>query len=171
MLSRCEVLDLRCVAARDHLDHLGDLVVAERLLVAEQREARGEPVDVPGEGSDVRLVEVVHIEDQASFAVHVRAEVGGVEITLDPHAAALAVRERVAVTRDVGVVEAGTAAVEGERARGHLAELAAERGGITSSELAERLSEDARHEGLALLRPFAPDQVDDARSAGHPHGR
>ena len=82
---RRKALDLLDVAPRHRGDHLGDLVVAHRLLVAEERKAGGEPPDVPGERADVRLVEVVHVEDEATLAVHVRAEVGRVEIALDPH--------------------------------------------------------------------------------------
>ncbi len=78
---------------------LGDRVVGDRLAPAQQREARREPGDVPGEVPEVGLVEVVHVEDQDAVAVHVRAEVLGVQVALDPHPARPLVGPRVVARR------------------------------------------------------------------------
>lgn len=89
----------------------------------QQRHAGRETLQVPGEMTQVRLVEVVHIEDQHAQVVEVGAEVLRVQITLDPHPASALVSPRIRQLADIGVEQAGAAAVEGERVGGHLANL------------------------------------------------
>ena len=98
------------VAAREDADALavgtrvlphqtGDLPVAERLGVSEERDGGGEALEVPGEGADEGFVEVVDVEGETAVGVHVRAEVLGVQIAVDPDPAGLLVQERAGVVR------------------------------------------------------------------------
>ena len=92
-----------------------DVVVRQRLLETEHTDAGGQPQQVPREVAQVRLVEVVDVEQQDARGVDVRAEVGGVEVTLDPHPSRPLVGPRVVQLHDVVVEEARRPAVEGER--------------------------------------------------------
>ena len=85
-----------------------DVVLGQRLLPAHQREAGDETPEVPGEVAEVRLVEVVDVEDQHALGVHVGAEVLGVQVAVDPDATRPVVRPRViAPLAHVRVEEAG----------------------------------------------------------------
>jgi hypothetical protein len=132
---------------------VGDLLVAERLRVPDQGHGGGEALQVPGEGADVRLVEVVHVEDQAALGVHVRAEVLGVEVAVDPHPARAVVEVGPAVllALQVGVEQGGRAAVEREGGGRHLPELDPEGRGVRREQLAERRAEDGEDLLAALL--------------------
>ena len=77
-------------------DQRRTVLLGQRLLPAQQRQARREPLQVPGEVPDVGLVEVVDVEDQPAVGVHVGAEVLGVQVTVDPDAAGALVDPRVA---------------------------------------------------------------------------
>jgi hypothetical protein len=60
-----------------------------------------------------------------------------VQVPLDPHAAGALVAPAVLQLRHVGVEQAGSAAVEGERVGRHLAELGAEGVGVGGHQLGE----------------------------------
>jgi len=159
------------VGGRVDPDQVGDLLVAERLGVADQGERGREALQVPGEGADVGLVEVVDVEDEPAVGVHVGAEVLGVEIAVDPDPAGLLVQVRAAVglPLQVRVEQARGAPVEGEGGSGHLPELHAEGRGVGGEELAEGGVEDGedvltalgcgglrdRHRGCLLVRGAA----------------
>jgi hypothetical protein len=85
----------------------------------------------------VGLVEVVDVEDDPSGAVHVRAEVLGVQVTLDPHPRGPLVAPRVLHGRHVGVEQAGAPPVEREGVGGHLPELGPECVGVGGHEVGE----------------------------------
>ena len=108
-------------------DQLADRVLGQRLLPADEREARREPLEVPGEAADVGLVEVVDVEDQPAVGVEVRAEVLHVQVAVDPDALGTVGRPLVALTGHVVEEQARAAAVERVRVPGHLAVLRAER--------------------------------------------
>ena len=132
-----ERLDLVEIGAQVDLEQLTDDVVGERLAPGEQREAGGEPPQVPADVAEVGLVEVVDVEDDPAGTVHVRAEVLRVQIPLDPHPRGPLVRPGVVERRHVGVEQAGTAPVEGEGIGGHLAELGPERVRVGRHEVGE----------------------------------
>ena len=125
-------------------DHPLDRVVRQRLGEPEQRQRRRHPPQVPGEVAEERLVEVVDVEHEDPGGVHVRAEVLGVQVALDPHATGALVGPRVLELHHVRVEERRAAAVERERRRRHLAELAPERARVGLDQLAERVGEHAR---------------------------
>ena len=122
-------------------DHPLDRVVRQRLGEPEQRQARRHPPNVPREVAEVRLVEVVHVEHEDAHRVHVRAEVLRVQIALDPHAPGAVVRPWVVEPHHVRVEQRSAAAVERERRRRHLAELAPERARVRLDQVAERVGE------------------------------
>lgn len=134
---------------------VGDLLVAERLGVADQRDRGGEPLEIPGERADIGLVEVVDVEDQPTRGVHVGAEVLGVQIAVDPHPAGPLVQIRSAVLYglrlQVPVEQARRAPVEGEGGGGHLPEFHAEGRGVGGEQLSEGGVEDGE-DLLAALR-------------------
>src|SRR6185503_3150069 len=70
-----EPLGLADVRANERVDQRRYLLVRKGLLPANQCDAGGEPLQIPGEVSDERLVEVVDVEDEHSGPVHIRAEV------------------------------------------------------------------------------------------------
>ena len=118
-----------------------DVVLGQGLLPAHQREAGDEAPEVPGEVAEVRLVEVVDVEDQDALGVHVGAEVLRVQVAVDPDAARPVVGPVVAPLAHVGVEEARAAAVERERVGGHLAELRPEPLGVGLHQRLERLAQ------------------------------
>jgi len=87
---------------------------------------------------DVRFIEVVDVEDEHSRAVHVRAEVLRVQITLDPYAGGSLVCPPIFAVGHVGVEHARAAAVEGERIGRHFAELGPECHGVGLHQIGER---------------------------------
>ena len=101
--------------------------------------------------AEERLVEVVDVEDEHAGAVHVRAEVLRVQITLNPHARGAVVRPPVLAIGHVRVEHAGAAAVEGERVGGHLAELGPERVGVGLHEVRERVDQAVDDERLSFV--------------------
>src|SRR5690606_39913664 len=115
-----EPADLVDVGAHVGLDQPADVVIGDRLLPGQQRQARDEPLDVPGEVPDVRLVVVVDVEDEHAVVVHVGAEVLRVQVALDPHAGRALVGPRVGVVGAGGVEQAGTAAAGRGRVGGQL---------------------------------------------------
>ena len=133
--------DLVEVGSEVAAQQVGDDVVAESLAPGQQRETGREPAQVPADVPDVGLVEVVDVEDDPPGAVHVGAEVLGVQVALDPHPAGPLVAPAVLQLRHVGVEQAGGPAVEGERVGRHLAELGAERVGVGGHELGEGVDE------------------------------
>ena len=136
------------VAVDVGLDQVVDALVGQGLLPAQQAERGTEPEQVPGPVPDVRLVEVVDVEDQPAAGVEVGAEVLRVQVALDPDPAgalgvepgAVHVGER-ARAGDVGVEQAGRAAVEGERVLGHAPELGAEGGRVGGHQVGERVGQ------------------------------
>src|SRR6185437_3427804 len=100
--------------------------VGQRLAPAEQRHAGRETLQIPGEMTEIGLIEIIDVEDQHALGVEVGAEVLRVQIALDPYPASPLVSPRIVQFGDVGIEQAGTTAVEGERIGGHLAELGAE---------------------------------------------
>jgi hypothetical protein len=90
---------------------------------------------------DVGLVEVVDVEDEDAGGVHVGPVVLGVEVALDPDAGRALVDPRVVEAGHVVVEEAGRAPVEGERVASHLAELAAEGGGVGVDQVGEGIDQ------------------------------
>jgi hypothetical protein len=136
-------------------EQLADDVVAERLAPGQQREAGREPAQVPADVADVGLVEVIDVEDDPAAAVHVGAEVLGVQIALDPHPAGPLVAPRVVELGHVGVEQTGAPPVEGERVGRHLAELGAERLGIRGHEVGEGVDQDVDDQLGALVRRSA----------------
>ena len=72
------------------------------------------------------------------------------QVALDPHARGRLVDPRVLEPVDVGVEQRRAAAVERERVRGHLAELAAERARVALDQVLERVDEDRDDVVLAL---------------------
>ena len=90
---------------------------------------------MPDEG----LVEVVDVEDQHPGAVHVGSEVLRMQVALYPDAAGSLIGPSVLPIGDVGVEDAGTAAVEREGVGGHLAEFGAERVGVGLHQIGERI--------------------------------
>jgi hypothetical protein len=79
------------------------------VLQTGNRKARCQPFDVPLEGSGVRLVKVVDVEDHLPFGGGVDPEVAQVGV-----AAQLRVQPRVRRARQVGGHDQGAPAVEGE---------------------------------------------------------
>ena len=122
-------------------DHPLDRLVRQRLGEAQQSQAGRHPPQVPGEVPEVGLVEVVDVEHEDPGRVHVGAEVLGVQIALDPDAARPRIGPRVLQPRDVGVEQRRAAAVERERRRRHLAELAPERPLVGLDQVTERVGE------------------------------
>jgi hypothetical protein len=138
-----ERLDLVQVGAQVDPDELTDGVVGQRLPPRHEREARREPPQVPAQVPEVGLVEVVDVEDDPPGAVHVGAEVLGVQIALDPDARRPLVAPGVLRRRHVGVEQTGAAPVEGERVGGHLAELRPEGVGVGLHEVGEGVDQHA----------------------------
>ena len=153
----CERAHLLEVGARVGADHLADRLVGERLGEAQQRQAGGHPLEVPGEVPEVGLVEVVDVEDEDPGGVHVGAVVLRVQVALDPDAARALVGPAVLEVGDVGVEQAGAAAVERERVGGHLAELAPERLRVGLDEVLEGVDEHLHD--LLLARVAVAAQV------------
>ena len=145
-----EPLGLADVRAHERVDQRRYLLVRKRLLPAHQCDAGGEPLQIPGEVSDERLVEVVDVEDEHSGPVHIRAEVLRMQIALDPHPARAVVGPSVFSAGDVGVEHTCATAVEGERVGRHLAELGPERVGVRLHEFGERLHEAVDDERFPL---------------------
>ena len=110
-------------------------------MPAHQRDAGREPLKIPREVPEERLVEVVDVEDEHAGAVHVGAEVLRVQITLNPHAGGPVVRPPVLAVGHVRVEHAGASAVERERVGGHFAELGPERVWVGLHEVGERVDE------------------------------
>ena len=154
LVERAHLLE---VGARVRPDHLPDRLVRERLGEAEQREARGHPLEVPGEVPEVGLVEVVDVEDEDPGGVHVGAVVLRVQVALDPDAARALVGPAVLEAGDVGVEQARAAAVERERVGGHLAELAPERLRVGLDQVLEGVDEHVHD--LLLARVAVAAQV------------
>jgi hypothetical protein len=102
--------------------------------------------------TEIGLVEVVDVEDDAPRAVHVGAEVLRVQVTLDPHARRPLVAPAVLGRRHVGVEQAGTTPVEGEGIGGHLAELRAERVCVRRHQVGERLDQDVDDQPAAVTQ-------------------
>lgn len=73
------------------------------------------------------------------------------QIALYPDAAGSLVGPSVLAIGDVGVEDAGAAAVERERVGGHLAELGAERVGVGIHQIGERLHQAVDDEGLPIV--------------------
>jgi hypothetical protein len=134
------VVDLGEVGARVAGDQLADRLLGEGLLPRDQGQAGREPLEVPREVADVRLVEVVDVEDQPAVGVEVGPEVLDVEVAVDPDALGAVVGPLVLLLRDVVEEQAGAAAVEGVRVGGHLAVLGAE---------GRRVGAHQRREGVA----------------------
>jgi hypothetical protein len=70
-----EVAHLLQVCPDVRLDQPRDVGVRDGLRPPQQGHARGHPLDVPGEVTEVGLVEVVHVEDEHPVAGHVGTEV------------------------------------------------------------------------------------------------
>ena len=138
-------------ARRVGLDQPRDAVVRQRLAEPEQRQRRRHPLQIPRVVAEVGLVEVVDVEHQHARRVHVRAVVLGVQVALDPHARGRVVDPRVLEPVDVRVEQRRAAAVEGERVRGHLAELPPERARVALDQVLERVDEDGDDVLLALV--------------------
>jgi hypothetical protein len=155
--------DLVQVGAEVAAEHVADDVVAEGLAPGEQREAGGEAPQVPADVPEVGLVEVVDVEDDPALAVHVRAEVLRVQVTLDPHARRPLVTPGVLQGGHVGVEQAGGAAVEGERVGGHLAELRPEGVGVGGHQVGEGVHQDVDD----LLPPGPVAGRGEVGSVGH----
>ena len=134
-------------------DQLTDLVVAQRLGVTDQGDGGGEALEVPGEGAHIGLVEVVDVEHEPAVGVHVRAEILGVQVAVDPHPARALVQigAGVLLAVQIGVEEAGRAPVEREGRARHLAELDPEGCGVGGQELPERGVENCENLLPALL--------------------
>ena len=101
--------------------------------------------------AEVGLVEVVDVEHEPAVGGQVGAEVLGVQVALDPDPAraldadpALVGTGEQAAAGEVGVEQAGGAAVEGERVAGHGAELGAERRRVGLHQLAEGVGRACR---------------------------
>jgi hypothetical protein len=142
LLAVVEGLHLVGVRLAVRLDHLADRLVRECLDEAEQRQARGHALEVPGEVAQVGLVEVVHVEDEHPGIVDVGAVVLGVQVAVDPDSARALVGIAVFGAGDVGVEEAGASPVEREGVLGHLSELAPERARIGVDQVLEGVHED-----------------------------
>jgi hypothetical protein len=147
-------------------DHPLDRPVRQRLGEPEQRQAGPHPPHVPREVAEVRLVEVVDVEDEDALGVHVRAEVLCVQVALDPDPPRALVRPWIVEPRDVGVEQWRAAAVERERRRRHLAELAPERAGVALDQVAERVGEH-RHDLRAAFLAVG-DEIGRLRHASDP---
>ena len=91
--------------------------------------------------AEVGLVEVVDVEDEQTFGVHVGAEVLGVQVAVDPHPRRPVVGPPVVQVGHVGEEQAGRAAEERERVGRHLAELRPEAARVGPEEVVERLGE------------------------------
>lgn len=135
------------------LDEFRDLFVAKGLSVTDQGDGGSKALEVPGEGADVGLVEVIDVENKTTLGVHVGTEVLRMQIAMDPDAAGALVEEGTAVLLLVEVVveETGRAAVKGEGGGGHLAELALERGRVAGEEIAKGVVEHLEDLVAALL--------------------
>jgi len=151
LFARGERAHLLEIGARVRADHLADRAVGERLGEAEQREARRHPLEVPREVPEVGLVEVVDVEHEDPHGVHVGAVVLRVQVALDPHPARALVGPAVLEGGDVGVEDAGAAAIERERVGGHLAELAPERARVGLDQPLEGVDEHGHDLLLARL--------------------
>ena len=149
-----EVGDLGEVATQVAPDERAHVVLRQCLAPPQQRQARAEPLEVPGVVPDVGLVEVVDVEDQSTVGVHVGAEVLRVQVAVDPDLAAALVDPGVLFRRDVGVEEAGRAAVERERVDRHLAVLHPEGRRVGLHQRGERLAEGVDDLLLASLVGF-----------------
>ena len=136
-----ERLDLVEVGAQVGAQQVADDVVTQRLAPRQQREAGGEPAQVPADVPHVGLVEVVDVEDDPALRVHVGAEVLGVQVALDPDPRGALVAPGVVQLRHVGVEEAGAAPVEREGVGRHLAELRAEGVRVGGHEVGEGLDQ------------------------------
>ena len=144
------VVDLREVGAGVAGDELADRVLGQRLLPRHQRQARGEALEVPGEATEVGLVEVVDVEDQPAVGVEVGAEVLHVQVAVDPDPLGAVARPVVGLGRDVVVEQARGAAVERVRVAGHLAVLGPEGGRVGPHERGEGVAEHVDDDGGAV---------------------
>ena len=136
------VQDMVDVAAQIRFGQFADVLLGEGLLPAHQGQARDEATKIPAEVPHVRLVEIVDVEDEGAFRVHVRAEVLQVQIAVDPHSAGALVGPRIVEVTQIVVEQAGAAPVEGERIGGHLPELRAKRTRVRLHQIGEGLDED-----------------------------
>ena len=170
------VVDLGEVGADVAPDQGGDVLLGQRLLPAQQRQAGREPLEVPGEVADVGLVEVVDVEDQAAVGVQVGAEVLDVQVAVHPDGTALLVDPRVIDARHVRVVEAGGASVERMRVGRHLAVLRAEGLRVGLHQRVEGVLEDlddlvgaccvSLHGTTLSLAAFSTEELDDSAAGG-----
>ena len=157
---RPHLLEVRAAVG---LDHALDRLVRQRLGEAQQGQRGGHPPHVPREVAEVGLVEVVDVEHEDPGRVHVGAEVLGVQVALDPHARGALVRPRVLEPHDVGVEQRRAAAVERERRRRHLAELAPEGALVGLDQVAERVGQ---HGDDLLAALVVAGEVGGGRHAG-----
>jgi thioredoxin-dependent peroxiredoxin len=149
-------------------DELADRVLGQRLLPAEQRQARGEALEVPGEAAQVGLVEVVDVEDEPAVGVEVGPEVLHVQVTVDPDPLRTVARPVVGLGRHVVVEQARGAAVEGVRVARHLAVLGPERGRIGPHQRGEGVAEDLHDDGRAILAAVVLRVTGHVRTVGRP---
>jgi len=148
-----EVAHLLDVGADVRLDEAGYVGVGDGLHPREQGHACDHALDVPGEVPEVGLVEVVDVEHEDPVAVHVGAEVLGVQVALDPDSPGPLVRPAVFLLLHVGVEQAGAPTVEGEGPSRHLPELLPERVGVGDHEVRESVNEHVHDLRLARLVP------------------
>ena len=139
------------VGARGRLRHRPPPLAADAVFAGGDREAGGEPLDVPLPRPRQRLVEVVEVEDEAAVGRREDAEVGevGVAAGLDPQAGGGRCRE-------IGRHHGGGAAEEGERRGRHPA--VADRDQLRDP--GDRLSLEDRDGVLAPLPGFHPAWLD-----------
>ncbi len=110
--------------------------------------------------SEVSLVEVVDVEDEHPVAVHVGAEILGVQVALDPDAARALVGPAVLFLLHVGVEQAGAAPIEGERSCRHLPELLPERVGVGLHQPRESVHQHVHYPCLTLVGgPVLPLEI------------
>src|ERR671924_32531 len=92
--------------------------------------------------TQVRLIEVVDVEDEDAGGVDVGAVVLGVQVAVDPDAAGALVRVAVLGFRHVRVEQAGAPPIERKRVLRHLAELAPKGARIRLDQVREGVDQD-----------------------------
>src|ERR687890_777524 len=72
-----------------------DVGVGDSLHPSQQGHARDHSLDVPGEVTEVGLIEVVHIKDEHPVAGHVGAKVLRMQVALNPDTAGALIRPTI----------------------------------------------------------------------------
>ena len=157
-------VDPLAIGAHGRMRGVLAVVLGEAASRAATTKLVGQPLDVPLEGADERLIEVVHVEEQVALRRGEEAEVGEVRV-----AAELDLQAAVAGGRQIGRHGQRGAAVEGRRRDRHPAVPDGDQLRDAGRRL---LGDEVDRIGLTVARlPGAMVRQGESRARGHAPGR